>query len=303
MLKLLMCAWLAFQVPAAWAQTAHSLDQVPQLLKSPEAKGVYAQQMEGKPPPDNLGITLPAGLAAKDITALLLPARDTDKLNAVAAKPWPGQPDRYVALVCTGGDIPTGPDDPPCSQSQGDDSKPPLRVFLGVIEAKAGAQPRLAAKPLAVTGMVNWRDTTLPSAPDALDDAKGDEISPDAYSGFDLAPYRIAADQPAFGLRGTWSVMYSGGGGDWSALYLFAVVDGAGRQVLAVPMSVLKDVAGDWHKDQTRDHQITDESNILIVTQHSADGHFDLLLKSRTGHQQRLYQWSASAEAYKPAGK
>jgi hypothetical protein len=177
-----------------------------------------------------------------------------------------------------------------------------LQVTLGVIEAKPGAAPRLVAKPALVDGMVNWRDTALPSAPDPLDDAKGNEIAPDSFDGFDLAPYKISADQVAFGLRGAWMDSYSGGGGEYSALYLFAIVDGAVKQILAVPMSAFKDVAGDWNKDGTRDHQITEGANVLIVAAHSTDGHFDLLLKGRTGHWQRQYKWSAASNTYQRAG-
>lgn len=83
------------------------------------------------------------------------------------------------------------------------------------------------------------------------------------------------------------------------ALYLFAVADGALKMVLAVPMSSYTDIAGDWHKDGTRKHDITQSANILIVSKHSTNGHFDLRLKSRTGHWQRHYQWSPATAAYR----
>ena len=308
MRKALVCLVLAIQVTAVWApasraQTAHSLDQVPSLLKTPESKSIYAEQMQGTPAPDRLGVHLPAGLTAQQMTALLLPADSTAKLNVVGAKPLPGQADRFVAIVCTGGDIPTGPNDLLCTRDRGDDAAAPLLAYLGMIEAKAGAAPRLIAKPVLVDGMVDWRDTALPSAPDALDDAKGDQIPPDSFDGFDLAPYKIAPDQIAFGLRGGWMDAYSGGGGEYSALYLFAVVDGAVKRILAVPMSAFKDVAGDWHKDGTRDHEITEGANVLIVSTHSTDGHFDLLLKSRTGRWQRMYRWSTESGTYHSVGK
>jgi len=292
----------AIGAPAAIAQTAHSLDQVPALLKTPEARNFYAQQMAGAPAPDKLGVHLPTGLSAQQITALLPPPAGA-KLNVVGAKPLPGQADRYVALVCTGGSIPTGPDDTPCTRVLGDDAASPLQVMLGVIEMKPGAAPTLAAKSLRVDGKVNWKDTALPAAPQALDDAADGTITPDGYDGFDLAPYKIATDQTAFGLRGVWTESYSGGGANYSALYLFGVIDGAVKQILAVPMSAFQDIAGDWHKDGTRDHQITDAANLLVVTSHSTAGHFDLLLKSRTGNRQRTYRWSAATATYQPAGK
>lgn len=299
---LLIVALLAAGGGTAWAQTVHSLDQVPGVLKTPESQQVFREQMEGQPAPDRLGVHLPAGLTARQIAALLLPAGSTATLNTVGAKPLPGEPGRYAAIVCVGGDIPSKPDDTPCNRYPGEDNIAPVRAYLGVIDAKPGAAPRLLAKSPLIDGMVDWRHTDLPAAPSALDDAKGDAIAPDGFDGFDLAPYYIAPGQRAFGLRGTWMESYSGGGANYSALYLFAVVDGALKQVLAVPMSSYQDIAGDWHKDGTRDHQITDADNVLVVTTHRTDGYFDLLVKGRTGKGRQTYRWSAADAAYRRIG-
>lgn len=292
---------LAASLNAADAETAHSLGQVPSLLKTPESKQVFSEQIEGKAAPDKLGIHLPLGLTAQDITALLLPTDSKAPkapLNSVGAKPLPGEPNAYVAIVCTGGDVPTNAADTPCNQFSGGNATSPLQVHLGIIDAKQGAAPQAAAKPVSLDGSLDWSDTGLPSAPD---EAEGGKSSPQQYDGFDLAPYRISKDQRAFGLRGVWTDSYSGGMGSYSALYLFAVVDGALKMVLAVPMASYKDIAGDWNKDGTRSHDITQGANILIVSKHSTNDHFDLRLKSRTEHWQRLYQWSATAAAYRPA--
>ena len=298
----LLCVLGALATPdavRAQTHTAHSLDQVPALLQSPEAKSNFNQQIAGAPAPNSLGLHLPPALTAQAISNLMLPGNDKTPLNAVGAKPLPNEQDRYVAVVCLGGDIPKTADDTRCSQS-GADNTLPLRAVLGVIEAKPGAPARLIAGPVTIDGMVNWRQTKLPSAPDALDDAKGDEVSPESFTGFDLAPYRISPDTTAIGLRGDWSAGYSGGGAEWTALYLFATVNGSLRQVLAVPMSSYQNIAGDWHKDGTRDHQITDVSNVLIVTPHAVDGHFDLLVKQRAGHAETLYRWSLASADYQP---
>lgn len=297
------CLMLAAPLASTHAETAHSLGQVPSLLKTPESKQVFKEQMQGKPAPDKLGTHLPAGLTPQEITALFLPSdgkTPTPPLNTVGAKPLPGEPSLYVAIVCTGGDIPTSADDMRCNQFPGSNVKTPLKVRLGLIEAKPGAAPTLAARPVSVNGSVHWSDTGLTSAPDAADESGSDGIVPQQYDGFDLAPYRISASQRAFGLRGEWFDGYSGGMGSYSALYLFAVVDGGLKMVLAVPMSSYKDIAGDWHKDGTRDHDITQGANILVVLKHSTDGHSDLELKSRTKHWRRLYQWSAAAAVYRP---
>jgi hypothetical protein len=289
---------LSFALPAKvmGAEAAKSLDQLPAKLKTPEGKKVFEEQIEGKTPPDALGLHLPQGLASKDIAALVLPTANKAPLNAVGAKPLPDQPGLYAAVVCTGGDVPTQATDSRCAEFSGS-AKPPLQAYLGLIETQPGAAPKLAAKPVAVNGLVDWSDTDLPDAPDAAQGADGG-IAPSAYESLDLAPYRIAPDQRAFGLRGTWSDGYAGGMGSYNALYLFAVVDGALKQVLAVPMSSYRSIAGDWNKDGTRNHETTEGANVLIVTKQMTSGHFDLLLKSRTGKGQQLYRWSATANAY-----
>lgn len=302
MVNRLLCLLLALAAPPAWAQTAHSLDQVPGLLKTPEAKQNFAEQIEGKPAPDGLGTRLPGSLTAQQITALLVPAADKTPPSIVGAKPLPDQPGLYAAIVCTGGNQPGPADDKKCDQSQFGVPRPDMHVYLGVI-ATGESQPRLIARPATVDGLVDWRDTNLSDAPAALDDANSDRIAPDTFDTFDLAPYVIAPGQRAFGLRGAWSEGYAGGGAEFGALYLFAVIDGALKQVLAVPMSFSKDIAGDWHPDGTRDHDLTEGANVLVVQQHRTAGHFDLLLKSRDGKSRRLYQWSASSNTYQPAPK
>lgn len=302
-LALSICLMLAASPKAARAETAHSLGQVPSLLKTPESKQVFKEQMQGTPAPDKLGVHLPSGLTAQEIIALLLPADSktpAPPLNIVGAKPLPGETDLYVAIVCTGGDIPTSATDTPCNQFPGGNVKPYLRAHLGIIKMKPGEAPQAAAKPVLVDGSLDWSDTGLSSAPDAADESGSNGITPQQFDGFDLAPYRISKSQRAFGLRGEWFDGYSGGMGSYSALYLFAVVDGALKMVLATPMSSYKDIAGDWHKDGTRDHDITQAAHVLIVLKHSTNGHFDLELRNRTGHWRRLYQWSATAAAYRP---
>jgi hypothetical protein len=299
MLKLL--SLLVVLSTPALAQTVKSLDQIPGALKTPEAKEVFATQMQGKPEPDGLGLKLPATLDATTLTKLLVPASDTATLNAVGAKALPGQADIFVALVCTGGDIPVRDTDTRCERTR--DDKQALRVHLGLVEAKAGAAPRLLATPLEIDGRIDWRKSGLPSAPDALDETADGMILPDRFERFDLAAYRIAPDIRAFGLRGAWFDGYAGGMGVHRALYLFAPIDGALRQVWAAPMSAYKDLAGDWNKDGTRQHHVTDGAKVLSVAATRTDGYFDLVVKRRNGKGAQTYKWSPASGSYRPAGK
>jgi hypothetical protein len=297
MSKLLLRLLLMLATPAA-GQTVHSLDKVPSALRTPEAKAAFAQQIEGQAAPDGLGVQLPGELSAAQITGLLVPLSDKTPSSIVGARALPGQPGAFVAIVCTGGNAPGPSDDKQCDQTNWGAPRPDMHVYVGLIEAKAGSQPRLVARPAEVDTKVNWNTTILEDAPDELADAKDGLLVPDYITSFDLAPYVIAPGQRAFGLIGAWNVGYAGGGASYRALYLFTVVDGAVTQILATPMSFSKDIAGDWHKDGTRDHELSEGANILLVTSHMSSGHFDLLQKSRTARARHLFRWSAAANRY-----
>lgn len=266
---------LASVLPAR-AATVHSLDQVTGRLKTSEGKSVWRQQMAGKPGPDGLGVRLPTGLSASAIAAVLLPAGDRRTPSIIGAKPWPGQPGRLVAIVCTGAAA-FDASAPVCRRPD-DEKGAPMRAYLGVIEAKRGQPPHLVARSGPVDGKIDW-NSDMP-APEAGSEGGGIPL-PTSVIGFDLAPFQIAPGQPAFGLRAAWDYGYAGGFANYQALYLFAIEGGQLRQVLASPMSAFEDIAGEWHKDGTRDHQITDDANILVVTPHRTAGHFDLIVKAK----------------------
>lgn len=284
------------------AEMVHSLDQVPKHLKTPQGKKFFSEQMQGKPAPDRLGVHLPAALPAKTVANLLVPPGDKAAPTVVGAKPWPGHADLYVAIVCTGGAGPLGTD-PRCAQADPGGKQPPLHVYLGVVAVKGGETPRLVAASGAIDGATGWGAMGLPRAPMAADEAAGAVIRPDSFDRFDLAPNKIAANENALGLRTAWSESYSGGGANFTGLCLFVVEGNKLKQVLAVPMSAYADVAGDWHKDGTRDHDITDSANVLVVSTRQTDRHFDLVVKNRAAHWQQVYRWSDAAGAYQAAKK
>ena len=284
---------------ASATRDAATLAGVPKTLKTPEGQRLYGEQMNGPAPgEDPLGLKLPADLQASVLAGLLVPRADRAALNGIGAKPWPQMPGQFVALACTGGDPASGPGATPCSRS--DASAPPLRVYLGVV-ALNGSGQRLVAGPVEVASAVDWQHSALPSQPEALDDAKDGRIAPASFTRFDLAPYRIAPDVPAFGLRGAWSDSYAGGFGEHEALYLFASAAGQLKQVFAAPVTSLLVTAGDWNKNGTRQHEIQEGADTLGLSDTETDGHKDLVLRSRLTAWQRAYRWSSATGSYRPA--
>ncbi len=225
-----------------------------------------------------LGVPPPPALPAARIAALLVPATDSAPRRLVGARPWPGHPGQFVAIVCTGGAAPYSdtPDAPRCAQPESK-NEPKLHVYLGVIAAGPGTAPRLIAGGGPIRTAVDWGLSDLP-APEAAQDAGG-PVAPAEIGRFDLAAYRIAPGQTAFGLRVVWRDMYSGGGGRFSALCLYAIEGGELRRVLAVPMHAEQLIAGDWNKNGTRNHQDTDAANLLVVARTRTAGHFDLIVR------------------------
>ena len=64
-------------------------------------------------------------------------------------------------------------------------------------------------------------------------------------------------------------------------------------------MSACSEIAGDWYKDGTRDHDITDVANLLVVLRHETAGHFDLELRQRHGKARQVWRWDAARSAYR----
>jgi hypothetical protein len=245
---------------------------------------------------DGLGTRLPPPLSANAIAGLLLPAADQGKASLIGAKAWSGYPDGFVAIACVGGPA-ADPHLPQCRQPAYLDPGPPLRLFLGIIAAKPGMAPRLVARAGPIATGVDWNHTNL-SAPETGADAASGLVAPQSFDRFDLAPYRIAPGETAFGLRGRWDEPSAGGLAAYSALYLFAVDGGELRQVLAVPISAFEDRAGPPGGGRDR----SDARNILVISPHLSDGHFDLIVRDAAGGWRQPYRWSNPDRAYRPGG-
>lgn len=295
----LLCLLAALPLTPVLAQTtAKSVGQVQSLLKTPEARANWDEQMLGKPAPDGLGVNLPDRISADALVELMVPKNEILRVQLVGAKPWPRRQDSYVVIICT-----RAPDEPAqseeqCARSGRGNASP--NVYVGVVEYVPNGEPKLIAASGPVTRKTAWAATDLPASPTAAEDDPKGMIAPERWQRFDLAPYQIRSDTYAFGLRASWSESYSGGGAAFEALYLFAIDGDKLKVVMAEPMSAFQDIAGDWNPDKTRQHDISEDAKVLVVqSKPTPSGYFDLVLKSRlSGTTQRL-QWSSAEQTYR----
>lgn len=297
-------------VPALADGTAHSLDQARGKLATPDARAAYDREMGGSQA-DGFGTRLPAGFTKAFVVAQVAPGQNPAHAVLVGVKPWPQRANAFVAVVCM------APDDAttrrilqfnPPTQCDGFDLDASANTFttqlwLGVFEQGADGVPHLVARTDSpIDQATDWSTTNI-DAPDMLDamPAGSDQtLRPQQWLRFDLAAYQLRENDYAFGVRAGWSVGYAGGGASFEALYLFRVDGHTIRFVFAQPMMYFRNIAGDWHKDGTRDHDMTDASNALSVLPTSTHGFRDWQLRQRGGKWRQTFTWSPDDRAYVP---
>jgi hypothetical protein len=302
-------AALAFVLhgPTALADTTvPSLSGVRGAMHTSDAKKMFDQSMNGASEPDGFGTKLPPGFTTAFLVEQLAPGQDARSVVLSGAKPWPLRPNSYVAMIC----LASSPElaasalkySPASCDTLGMDDTDPRRVWFGVFESNGSGAPRLVARTEApVATPTDWRDTNIdrPDKLDASDTGSEQEAMPSSWSRFDLAAYQLRTGEYAFGVRAGWNEGYSGGGADFEALYLF-VIDGKSlRVVFAEPMAFDKMLAGDWNKDGTRNHDVSDAANALGILSTMTGGYHDLQLREKAGGKwRRTFKWSATQQRY-----
>lgn len=289
----------------ARATTVHDLSAVPGALKQPEGKRIFAAQIEGKTAATPLGASLPAGLGRDAIVRLVAPQANAALIILVGAKPWPHLANGYVAIVCVAQDAVDKKD------NAGTCSGRPA-VDLGLLTMAPGGAAKLVAR--TPPGFVLTSDWTAEGTPllypsvSPVDAGNDNNFPPGRgdyeVAAFDLAPYRTAPGVFAFGLRSDQEEGYSGGGASFETLHLF-VADGTNlRRVLAQPIYASSMIAGDWHKDGTRDHQVTESKLVVSIAPSMTAGHYDLRVRELGAKHAALLHWNAAAGVYwVPGGK
>ncbi|WP_321814942.1 MULTISPECIES: hypothetical protein [unclassified Paraburkholderia] len=299
------CLSLAHGPLAQADETVHSIDGVRGALHSSDTRQMFDASMSGKQN-DGFGTRLPAGFTTAFLVAQMAPGEEAGSVVMAGAKPWPLRPHSYVAMLCLA-DNPADAAEarkygaPPCD-ILGDDARDARRVWFGVFESTEAGAPRLVARTESpVATPTDWNDTNI-ELPDSLEEgAAGSDMKamPTSWSRFDLAAYQLRTGEYAFGVRAGWSVGYAGGGADFEALYLFAIDGNTLHVVFAQPMAFDKMIAGDWHKDGTRSHDVDDGANALTVLPSTTAGYHDLQLREKAGGKwRRTFKWSSADHRY-----
>ena len=291
-LRTLALLLLCLATAPAFAQRAKSLDAVPDLLASPEAKAVWAEQMQGCPAPDHLGTRELAGLDAGTLRRLLVPDVADDRIVLLGARRWAQHPGHVVALVCYRADAPhNAPAEPSCETGN-------TAQVLGVLRVSDAGDAQLVAR-LRLDDGIAWPLLSWGGEQPLRMEEAGAAAIPERWERFDLAAYRLSNGAPALGLRGGWSEGYAGGGAFYSALYLFELRGDTLKQVFGAAISMYRDIAGSWNDDGTRAHDIEEWAGVLVVEPRAHRGYQDLRLRERGGRGGDLYRWSPAADGYR----
>ena len=283
-------------VLGAHAVTVPNLGAVPGAIEHQEGKQIFDEQMRGTPPAREFG-SLPSGLDEATFIRWLAPDEDSAQLTLTGAKPW-GPDGSYIGVACfarTAKDAGYAREYKDTDCSEDFDLRRAKNFYLGVFAWQDQHLRPIArtTKPLAVP--VSWANSNLTGPATAED---GEAVLPQNYKKLDLAAYRIAPNVTAFGVRAQFNEGYSGGGAFFDALQLFMVKDGDIVNILSEPMYFYQDIAGEWNRDGTRQHDINEGKNILRVLSSQTDGYYDLQIKSVDDKWSRKFIWSAGQARY-----
>jgi hypothetical protein len=243
-----------------------------------------------------LGTRLPDGLLVEALVPMLVPESQRSRVTLVGAKAWPRRANSFVVIICTKARPARGSARPDCG-STGKEDRP--TAYFGVVERLPDGGLKAIATSGAVTTRTAWRDTDLPASPLDADDAPDGKLLPEEWLRMDLANYRLRDDATAFGLRAGWRQGYAGGGAEFEALYLFMIDGDQLRVVLTAPMFAFEDIAGEWHPDGTRDHDIAEASKLLVLSKRKTAGYYDIELREKGARGGSTLHWSAADRAYR----
>lgn len=284
-----------------WAKMVPNIDAIPDAIRYPEGQQIFDEQMVGVPANKKFGM-LPNGLEQQIFLEWIAPNEDPQLLTLIGAKAW-GKDNTYIGVACfarNSKDVSSSAQYQDTNCSEDFTLRRAKNFYLGVFKWQDNLFQPIAVSTGALDATVSWQHSNL-IEPVAADNAVGEDsekVLPQSYTKLDLAPYHIAPNTMAFGIRADFNEMYSGGGAFFEALQLFMVKNDQIVNILSEPMYYYQNIAGEWHEDGTRDHDINEGKNILMVLTSQTDGYYDLRIKSLDSKWRQDFVWSTALERY-----
>lgn len=294
MKKFVPLALLASRSPA-FATTVQNLDAVPGAIQHTEGKQIFAEQMAGATPAKGFG-ELPQGLSENQWIGWVAPNENPNNLILTGAKAW-GKEGKYIGIAC----FADNQADAGQAKKYADNTCPENynngranKLYLGVFSWQNQQLQPIARSEKPLNQISAWNKAAEKESDD-------ESVRPLAYyTKLDLAPYRIAPDTLAFGVRGGYSDAYSGGGAFYEVLELYTIKDSKIINVFSDLVYYYSDIAGDWNKDGTRQHDISESKYILKLRSAKTQGFYDLEVVNLQDKSSQIFHWSESLQQYVP---
>ncbi|HHT2663743.1 hypothetical protein ACV8S3_14215 [Citrobacter freundii] len=279
----------------AFATTVQNLDAVPGVIQHTEGKQIFAEQMVGATPAKGFG-ELPQGLSENQWIGWVAPNENPNNLILTGAKAW-GKEGKYIGIAC----FADNQADAGQAKKYADNTCPENynngranKLYLGVFSWQNQQLQPIARSEKPLNQISAWNKAAEKESDD-------ESVRPLAYyTKLDLAPYRIAPDTLAFGVRGGYSDAYSGGGAFYEVLELYTIKDSKIINVFSDLVYYYSDIAGDWNKDGTRQHDISESKYILKLRSAKTQGFYDLEVVNLQDKSSQIFHWSESLQQYVP---
>lgn len=279
----------------AFATTVQNLDAVPGVIQHTEGKQIFAEQMAGATPAKGFG-ELPQGLSENQWIGWVAPNENPNNLILTGAKAW-GKEGKYIGIAC----FADNQADAGQAKKYADNTCPENynngranKLYLGVFSWQNQQLQPIARSEKPLNQISAWNKAAEKESDD-------ESVRPLAYyTKLDLAPYRIAPDTLAFGVRGGYSDAYSGGGAFYEVLELYTIKDSKIINVFSDLVYSYSDIAGDWNKDGTRQHDISESKYILKLRSAKTQGFYDLEVVNLQDKSSQIFHWSESLQQYVP---
>lgn len=279
----------------AFATTVQNLDAVPGVIQHTEGKQIFSEQMAGATPAKGFG-ELPQGLSENQWIGWVAPNENPNNLILTGAKAW-GKDGKYIGVACFADNQADAGQakkyaDNTCPENY--NNRRANKLYLGVFSWQNQQLQPIARSEKPLNQISAWNKAAEKESDD-------ESVRPLAYyTKLDLAPYRIAPDTLAFGVRGGYSDAYSGGGAFYEVLELYTIKDSKIINVFSDLVYYYSDIAGDWNKDGTRQHDISESKYILKLRSAKTQGFYDLEVVNLQDKSSQIFHWSESLQQYVP---